>query len=176
LGITREELKVIIQTLKSVYTNKDFIPDQFAFDTWCLLLQNYTKEEIQAAALTHMRTNTFAPKPADIIELIGKINHSNDNVLTETEVIAIVRKACSNSAYNSEEEFNKLPETIKKVVGSPRNLKEWSQLEKQDFEKVTMSIIARNYTGELKRQSELEKIPQEIREKIEQTTNKMIGG
>ena len=53
----------------------------------------------------------------------------------------LVRRAASRSAYGAREEFDRLPEQVQRMVGSPSQLYEWSQMDMD----VVGSVVASNF-------------------------------
>lgn len=74
----------------------------------------------------------------------------------------LVYKAICNSGYNSEEEFRKLPEECKKVIGSPDMLRMLAMEDIKTVNSVHQSLFQRIYESDSKRQVD------EFRMKIEQ--------
>lgn len=58
---------------------------------------------------------------------------------------SLVRAAVSNSAYEAREEFDKLPENIQRMVGSPNQLRDWSQMDCDVFNSVVASNFQKAY-------------------------------
>ena len=84
----------------------------------------YDEKLVMVAVEELIGTNTFPPTIADIKQKI--YNLTNQETLP-TDLWASLKKAISNSAYNSVEEFEKLPAECKMFVKNPSQLKELSQ-------------------------------------------------
>lgn len=93
-------------------------------EVWYAALKDFDYLDVQKATFQYIRTGKFKPKPADIIELIveNKAPQMPDEMSAQ-EAWALVYKAICNSAYNSIQEFEKLPEMAKKAIGSADNLR-----------------------------------------------------
>lgn len=78
---------------------------------------------ISTAAL---RAVPFPPSSAQLLELIAD---DSVEVLTEGEIRAMLERASRNANYGADEEFNALPEDLKKAVGSPSVIRAWGMLE-----------------------------------------------
>ena len=78
------------------------------------------------AAFIASDTKGFPPTPGAVNAYIFKARQLCEP--TEDEAWARVMKAVSRSCYYSAEEYAKLPEDIREIVGSPRMLHEWSQM------------------------------------------------
>ena len=83
--------------------------------------------------------------------------------LTEAEAWGMVAKAIRNSAYGSREEFEKLPSAIRRIVGSPSQLREWAQMDSETVHSVVASIFQRSYKVVAQREREIAKLPPEVK-------------
>lgn len=61
--------------------------------------------------------------------------------LDAAEAWNMVRRAAGRSAYGAQEEFDRLPEEVRRVVGSPGQLYQWSQMDGDVFN----SVVASNF-------------------------------
>ena len=112
--------------------------------------------------------------------VIGQIKHSLHKIiepeqLTEIQAWDLVSKAIRNGCYNSVEEFNKLPSTIQKSIGSADRLREWSQVELKDVQTVISSNFMRSYKVKLENEREYSKLPNDVKQLIDKTILQ-IGG
>lgn len=168
--MTREEFKVLVKGMKSVYAQPTFIPDNDAFNVWYELLKDIDYKTCAIAIQTYMSTEKFPPTIADIR---AKVN-INPEQITEAEAWDMVRKAISNSSYNSEKEFGRLPEEVKRAVGSPSQLRVWAT-DTEFNDSVVQSNFMRSYREMNKRAEEVARLPESIRTMIAGTTQKLIG-
>lgn len=165
--MTREDVQKLLAMIQTVYPNYKPIDKTAAVNAWILALEDFNKNEVALAFKSYMTTNTtgFAPVPGQLIELIQTI--TNPQELNEMEAWSLVRKAISHSGYDSVEEFAKLPPEVQKAVGTPEQLRSWA-IDEDFNEEVASSNFMRCYRTEVKRQREIAKMPQDIRELIEQ--------
>lgn len=164
--MTKSETAKIIDILQTVY------PDHFkqlskdgiitAVNVWSMIFTEDTLAEVQAAVMAHIATDTsrFMPTPGIIKQTISK--NRDRNGLTEAEAWALVFKAIRNSAYHSNEEFNKLPATVQKIVGSPTQLYEWAITENLNTAVISSNFM-RSYAARKKADMELQIIPEAVR-------------
>ena len=118
--MTISEFSKIVAALKTVYTAPGFVPNEQALDMWYRLVgKNNDYQTISVAAQMYMTTGKFPPTPADILECASKLK-AESSYLSEQEAWATVSKACGNGIYGYREEFNKLPPTLQKAVGTPQ--------------------------------------------------------
>lgn len=160
--------------MKAVYTKQEFIPDQDAFNVWYMLLADLDYKNASIAAQMHMRSSSFEPKPADIIEQYNKLTKRAG--LTEMEAWTLVSKALRNGINGSEKEFDKLPPLVQKAVGSPSQLRFWATSDEGSIESVVQSNFMRTYRTECKRQKEFDKLPKDVKQLIANTNQKLLEG
>ena len=164
--MTISEFSKIVAALKTVYTAPGFVPNEQALDMWYRLVgKNNDYQTISVAAQMYMTTGKFPPTPADILECTSKLK-AESSYLSEQEAWATVAKACSNGIYGYREEFDKLPPTLQKAVGTPQTLHDWAVVDSADFQTVIQSNFLRSYRAALEAQKEIDKYPPKLREMI----------
>jgi len=89
---------------------------------------------------------------------------SQPDTMTEMEAWNYIKNAVRNSLYNSKEEYDKLPPTIQKVVGSHNILREWSLIDTNQFDTVIQSNFMRSYKARAEKEKEYLALPQSVRE------------
>lgn len=120
--MTRDEVKKVVSVITCTYPNwKPKVEMSFMIDTWTALLSDMEYAVVGDNLKKYIQSDTtgFAPS-------IGVLRQGATEYPTELEAWAIVRKAIKNSGYNANEEFSKLPDAIKRAVGSPSNLYHWA--------------------------------------------------
>ena len=173
--MTKQETAKLIAMLKEYYPRDYESTDIMSrVNAWHMILQDYDYKEATAALLAFVATDLkgFAPTVGQIIEKIQLIKGSA-NELTEGEAWALVSRATRNGAYKSEEEFNRLPEQVKQVVGSPAMIMAWSQLPAEEVETVIQSNFMRSYRARLKNHKEHEALPGNVKVLIEENVRKL---
>ena len=93
-------------------------------DLWSEMFANDDVNVVKVAAKELIQTLKFPPAIADIKQKMYEL--TNQETLP-TDLWASLKKAISNSAYHSVEEFERLPEECKLFIKNPRQLKELSQ-------------------------------------------------
>lgn len=161
--MTREETAKIYALLQETY---DMKMSELAIEAWYQVLKEHSFDDCKAATFAYLKTQHFKPVPADICNLImdRKIAQNVEKPERLSPMVAwnLVYKAICNSNYNSEEEFRKLPEECKKVIGSPDLLKMLAKEDIKTVNSVHQSLFQRIYESDSKRQAD------EFRMKIEQ--------
>ena len=90
--------------------------------------------------------------------------------ITEFEAWGMVSKAVRNSIYHSDEEFEKLPEIIRRIVGTPNLLREWAMVEIDSLESVVASNFMRSYRARAQSEREYQQLPESLRQNVKGLT------
>lgn len=159
----REEFKILVKAMKAVYAQPTFIPDADAFNVWYGLLQDLSYEQANLAIQKYMATEKFPPTIADIRTKATEIITPAEESMSELQAWALVQKAIRNSGYNSEEEFERLPEACKIAVGNPANLREWALMDSDQVATVEQSHFIRNYRAAVQRIKDDAKLPEKMK-------------
>lgn len=164
--MTREDVQDLLVMVQATYPNYNPPSRTAAVNAWTMALEEYSKDEIAMAFKVYMQTNTsgFAPAPGQLIDKIHSITQPQE--LNEMEAWALVSRAIRNSAYNSAEEYAKLPPAVQKAVGLPSQLRIWA-LDEDFNEQVVMSQFQRCYRTEVARAQEIAKMPTEVRQLVQ---------
>lgn len=158
----REEFAVLVKAMKAVYSEPTFIPDQDAFNVWYELLNDISYELCSGAIKKYMSTEKFPPRISDIRKL--SIDLISPEPMTELAAWSLVRKAISNSLYNAQEEFEKLPEECQRAIGNARSLKEYAMMDANTVESVIQSNFLRSYKVACKRIKENRQLPPAVQD------------
>ena len=152
------EVKKLFAIMMAVYPNFKLVDVDFAANTWSNILYDCTYDQASLALKAYIRSDSsgFAPSPGQLIDKMQ--NFVSEKELNEIEAWSLVNRAIKNSGYNSVEEFDKLPETVKKAVGSPEQLRAWA-LDSSYNESVISSQFMRTYRTESTRKIKLKKLP-----------------
>ena len=176
--MTFEQFSILAKTMKVVYTSDKFLPDQDAIKVWFAILKDMDYKLATAAVQMHIETSTLPPTIADIRNKAADIV-DRDSRMSDMEAWSLVRSAISDSAYHSQEQFARLPETVQKAVGSPQNLHEWSQMDMETVGSVIHSNFLRNYRVVVERQREMQQLSPNMRnllaDIVEQTKRLGVG-
>lgn len=159
----RDRFKVLVKAMKATYPQDTFIPDKDAFDVWYSMLQDLPYEVCSLAIQKYIMTRKFPPTIADIREMATEAMQRDLMLISELEAWAIVKKAISNSGYNSVEEFNKLPEVCQIAVGNPSNLREWAMMNTEQVDTIEQSHFIKSYRSAAMRMSEDARLPDKVK-------------
>lgn len=137
-------------------------------DLWAAIFEDKPVNLVANALKAYIATDDsgYPPVPGAINKKIMEL--CLPDFPTELEAWQIISKAASNSGYNAKEEFNKLPEYLQRLVGSPRTLYEWGMMDISDFNTVIQSYFAKSYMAIVEREKEHALIPLSIRSKAKE--------
>ena len=172
--MTEKEVRQLLAMTQAVYPNYNPPSREAAVNAWLMCLSEYDNNVVMAAFKAYMTTNTsgFAPAPGQLIEILQTLTQPSE--LNELEAWSIVRKALRNCGYNAEQEFAKLPTVVQKTVGTPQQLKIWA-CDSEFNENVVSSNFIKTYRTEVKRATELNKIPNDVRKLIEMVNTNAVS-
>ena len=88
------------------------------------------------------------------------------NQIGEVEAWQYIKNALSNSIYNAKEEFEKLPTICQKIVGSPRQLREWCMLDINETDTVVHSNFLKAFRGVVEHERQQNLIPLSVKENL----------
>lgn len=167
--MTREETVKIIRIMCDCYPN--YKPNNLSetVDVWQMMLDEYSYNQVSIALKAYVTSDTsgFAPSVGEIVAKIQLVSHPQE--LDGMAAWGLVSKALRNGTYGAVEEFNKLPPLVRQAVGMPDNLKNWATSDYQTIETVIQSNFLRTYEVIVKRETEISRMPDNIKLLIEKT-------
>lgn len=176
--MTRSDAAQIIATMQLNY------PDTFrgmsekvlfaTVDLWQRMFSAEPAALVQAAVEAHIRTSTdrFMPNIGQIKEEIRKLTAPEQ--LSEAEAWTLVSAALKNCGYNAREEYAKLPLILQRIVGSPNQLREWSQMDSDVVQSVIASNVQRSYRAISAQEAEMAKLPPGYREHMREIAGQIF--
>ena len=171
----RETLK-IMAVMRAAYPGyyRDITPAdaEAAVNLWQTMLADRPYELVAKAVKMLIATSKFPPTIAEVNDAIGEL--TSPPVMTGQEAWYLVYKAVCNSAYESRKEFEKLPEDIRRVVGSPNILREWALMDAGEVQTVVASNFQRSYQARAAQDRKYAAIPGDVRAMLEQSGLKSI--
>lgn len=85
---------------------------------------------------------------------------------TPMEAWGLVLKAIKRSAYNAQEEFEKLPPVLRRLVGSPSQLRDWSLMDEETVQSVVASNFRNSYQVVAEREAEYQALPADVKQML----------
>ncbi|MBR6902604.1 MAG: hypothetical protein IKN39_01790 [Clostridia bacterium] len=141
--MTFNEIMILLGQINIIYPNeKPGGKEEMAVRAklWQEDLCDVSAELVEMAFRQYRKTNTsgFAPKPAHLLNIIRCVFGKS---LDDGEITCLLKRALSNSAFNSQAEFDRLPDDLKKVVGNAGELYYQSQRSLTDTDFYIKGII-----------------------------------
>lgn len=164
--MTRQEAIKIMTILKTAYPNfyKDYSKEELnaAIDLWATMFVDEHPKIVTEAVKALICTHKYPPTIADIKEKIATITSPQE--MTEMEAWQKVKAAISY--YNAAENFDKLPPTLQKIVGSPNTLREWAVMDGEVVNSVIQSNFMRSYKIKVAQEKEFTVLPDSTKQLI----------
>lgn len=163
--MTHQETVKIVRIMAASYPSFKPADIKDTIEAWELMLAEYPYEIVSVALKTIITTDLsdFAPTIGKVINEIHKLAEWGDKGhQTSLEAWDLVYQAISNSTYNAEREFEKLPPTIQKAVGSSGNLHSLAVDENFNLG-VEQSHFIKAYERVLKEEEYERKIPNDVK-------------
>ena len=158
------KLMAILETAYPMfYAKKTQQERENAIRLWAEMFADEPGELVAMAvkALIKSRVSTYPPGIGEITEKIQQIMQPDQ--MTELEAWGLVLKAVSNSNYNSNEEFNKLPVIVQRLVGGPSQLREWAMMDSETLNSVVASNFQRSYKVRAKNERDFLALPSSVK-------------
>ena len=93
--------------------------------------------------------------------------------MTPQEAWNLVAKAIRNSAYESREEYDKLPKDIQRLVGSPNQLRDWALMDSETVHSVVASNFQRSFSIRQKADNDFKALPRDVQAMIGTVAERM---
>lgn len=93
--------------------------------------------------------------------------------MTPQEAWNLVAKAIRNSAYESREEYGKLPKEIQRLVGSPNQLRDWATMDSETVHSVVASNFQRSFAARQKADNDFKALPRDVQAMIGTVAERM---
>lgn len=182
--MTRQETLMLMSTLRAAYPqyySKQGVEDaKAAVNLWHMMFADDDAALVSAAIKTFIATDASGFPPT-----IGQIKSKLDMIqreaygggeLTPMEAWGMVQRAIRNSAYNAAEEFAKLPDTVRAVIGSASALHDYAQMDAETVNSVVSSNFQRSFLARRDHVIEMRMLPGDVKQLIESEQFKAISG
>lgn len=93
--------------------------------------------------------------------------------MTPQEAWNLVAKAIRNSAYDSREEYDRLPREIQRLVGSPNQLRDWALMDSETVHSVVASNFQRSFAARQKADNDFKALPRDVQAMIGTVVERM---
>ncbi len=148
--MTRDEIITILKILKTAYprfyNNMSKNEAEDTINLWLDMFRNERPDLVIGAVKNLINHFSYPPTIADVKNEI--FNALDVKGITATEAWNLTRAAIHKSAYDSKEEFDKLPKEAQRIVGAPSQLKQTGVLTATimlNINAITTAISGSNY-------------------------------
>lgn len=170
--MTRDDTIDLLAVLKAAYPNfyrgMTVKEANGVVDLWWEMFKDQPAPVVGMAVKALIATDTkgFPPHIGAVKEAISKLMQPKE--MTPQEAWALVNAATRRSTYYAQEEFDKLPPVVQRIVGTPMQLKEWAAMDSDTLQSVIASNFQRSYKVKAEKEREFLALPAEIRQMSEQ--------
>lgn len=173
--MTRDETIKILMVVQAAYPNYNPQDKTITVNLWSEMLEEFSYQQVVAALKSYIRTDKsgFAPSIGDVVDKVQAIfGEESEN---DAEAWGLVWKAIKSSGdfERAKHNFENLPETIQRSVGSPGQLREWALTQNLNIE-VVSSNFRRTYRTELQRKQEIQKLSPDVLKLINSSNSSQI--
>lgn len=165
--MNRNETLKIMAVIKAAYpyyyNNQSEEDLKTVVSLWQGMFEEYEYRLVSGAVRAFIASDIkgFPPSVGMVLDKLRLLTAPPE--LSEMEAWNQLSRAVKNSAWYAEEEFDKLPEDIRGIVGSPASLREWALMEAGTFHSVIQSNFMRSYRASRGRKRALEELPESVR-------------
>lgn len=164
--MTEKETTQVLMAISTMFPQFKVGDRATTIRMWTECLADLSYEQVSTAVKAFAMTDTkgFAPSIGQIRAKVASGYESS--IMNEAQAWNMVYNALCNSNYHANEEYNKLPEEIRRAVGGPDQLREWAMM---DFDSITVaeSNFKRTYRAIAEKRAEYLRMPQSMQPVIE---------
>ena len=176
--MTVKEMAAVMDYLKTSYPytwEKGVTDERKTISVWADQFADDDPKLVQAAVKSIVATSTsdYAPTIGQVKAEMYRLSAGGANA---QEMWTHIRKAISNSGYHSADEFALLSPIERKVVGSPRQLFDWSQMDVETLDSVVASNIQRALRDRMETERYQAALPISVRDRLEGLVKRIEGG
>ena len=173
--MNRSETSAILTILKTAYPQfYRGIDVKEAERTVSLWHEMFKDDPVDVVAVAVKAMIAFPPNIGEVKEEIAEMRSPNE--MTAIEAWGLVAAATRNSLYNAQAEFDRLPPTVQRLVGSPLQLREWATMDADTVSSVIASNFQRAYRVRSASDREYMKLPDDIKKVISGVADRLSLG
>ena len=175
--MTRQETGIIMDILATAYPRFYAGPDapdpEKAVALWAEMFAEDDVAVVAAAVKALIATDDkgFPPHIGAVKAKVRQITQPSG--MTPQEAWNLVAKAIRNSAYESREEYDKLPKDIQRLVGSPNQLRDWALMDSDTVHSVVASNFQRSFSIRQKADNDFKALPRDVQAMIGSVAERM---
>lgn len=166
----RKETGIIMDILATAYPRFYAGPDapdpEKAVALWAEMFADDDVRLVAAAvkALIAADSKGYPPHIGAVKEKLRQLTAPEQ--MTPAEAWGLVLKAINRSGYQAREEFDKLPPLIRRVVGSPSQLRDWGMMDSNTVQSVVASNFQRSYQARARQDAEYQALPSDVKQML----------
>ena len=175
--MTYDETLKIFAVLKANYSNffKNLsrIDAEAQVSLWAEMFEDTPYELVGMAVKTYIATDVegYPPNVGRIKRELMRLTEKEQ--MTEQEAVSLIMKATRNGLYGAEKEFEKLPAVLKRLVGSPEQIRVWARMPVDELQTVVASNLMRSYRAIAKKEEEYQALSSSIKSLLSQAGEQM---
>ena len=175
--MTRQETGIIMDILATAYPRFYAGPDapdpEKAVALWAEMFAEDDVAIVAAAVKALIATDDkgFPPHIGAVKAKVRQITQPSG--MTPQEAWNLVAKAIRNSAYDSREEYDKLPREVQRLVGSPNQLRDWALMDSETVHSVVASNFQRSFSIRQKADNDFKALPRDVQAMIGSVSERM---
>ena len=175
--MTRQETGIIMDILATAYPRFYAGPDapdpEKAVALWAEMFAEDDVAVVAAAVKALIATDDkgFPPHIGAVKAKVRQITQPTG--MTPQEAWNLVAKAIRNSAYESQEEYDKLPREVQRLVGSPNQLRDWATMDSETVHSVVASNFQRSFAARQKADNDFKALPRDVQAMIGTVAERM---
>ena len=175
--MTYDETLKIFAVLKANYgnffKNLSRIDAEAQVSLWAEMFEDTPYELVGMAVKTYIATDVegYPPNVGRIKRELMRLTEKEQ--MTEQEAVSLIMKATRNGLYGAEKEFEKLPAVLKRLVGSPEQIRVWARMPVDELQTVVASNLMRSYRAIAKKEEEYQALPSSIKNLLGQVGEQM---
>lgn len=175
--MNREEVLMVMTVLRGAYPQfYRGITAKEAEATVSLWAEMFAEDDVAivAAAVKALIATDDKGFPPHIGAVKAKVRHiTQPSGMTPQEAWNLVAKAIRNSAYDSREEYDRLPREIQRLVGSPNQLRDWALMDSDTVHSVVASNFQRSFSIRQKADNDFKALPRDVQAMIGTVAERM---
>lgn len=175
--MTRQETGIIMDILATAYprfyAGQDAPDPEKAVALWAEMFAEDDVAVVAAAVKALIATDDkgFPPHIGAVKAKVRQITQPAG--MTAQEAWNLVAKAIRNSAYESREEYDRLPKEIQRLVGSPNQLRDWALMDSDTVHSVVASNFQRSFAVRQKSYNDFNALPRDVQAMIGTVAERM---
>ena len=167
--MTIQNIGDMLDMIASNYGEKflDGIDRKKVIKTWAVMFKDDDPVLVMQGVKNCLNTLSYRPTIADIRKRMSQAQMKGQ--MTVLEAFQMVSSAVKHaySRYDAVQQFKALPPIIRKLVGTPEQLRDWHIVDPEKFQTIIMPLITRSYRELAQREFEYYALPADLK-KVEQ--------